>query len=101
MDDLSLGQLAQQIKWMEDERRKDRALISTLQERVAGQALEITENARRLHETELTLKASQAILARLLNTDRVLEEFKSDIVSMISRLDEDRKKSEREMERIR
>ena len=101
MDDLSLGQLAQQIKWMEDERRKDKAQIATLQERVAGQALEITENARRLQETDLALKAAQATVARLLNTDRVLEEFKADIVSMINRLDEDRKKSEREMERIR
>ena len=43
MDDLSLGQLAQQIKWMEDERRKDKAQIATLQERLAGQAREIAE----------------------------------------------------------
>lgn len=101
MDDLNLGQLAQQIKWMEDERRKDKAQIATLQERLAGQALEIAENARRLQEMDLAQKASQATIARLLNTDRVLDEFKTDIVAMISRLDEDRKKSEREMERIR
>ena len=31
MDDLSMGQLAQQIKWMEDERRKDKTQIATLQ----------------------------------------------------------------------
>jgi chromosome segregation ATPase len=101
MDDLTLGQLAQQIKWMEDERRKDKAQIATLQERLTGQAHEIGEMGRRLQETDLALKAAQVTMARLLNTDRVLEEFKADIVAMINRLDDERKKYEREAERIR
>ena len=101
MDDLSLGQLAQQIKWMEDERRKDKAQIATLQERITGQAQEVADVARRLQETDNALKASQGLVARLLSTDRVLEEFKIDIVAMINRLDDDRKKSEREAERVR
>ncbi len=101
MDDLNLGQLAQQIKWMEDERRKDKAQIATLQEQLAGQARELAETTRRLQEQDTALKAAQAIVARLLNTDRVLDEFKSDVVAMIGRLDDDRKKSERETERVR
>src|SRR5512139_507014 len=101
MDDLNLGQLAQQIKWIEDERRKDKVQIATLQEQIAGQAREIAETSRRLQEMDNTLKASQTLIARLLTTDRVLEEFKTDVVAMINRLDDDRKKSEREMERIR
>jgi chromosome segregation ATPase len=101
MDDLSLGQLAQQIKWMEDERRKDKAQIATLQERISGQALEIAELSRHLHEMDTMLKAAQALAARLAGIDRVLEEFKIDVVATINRLDDDRKKSERETERIR
>src|SRR5512139_1309617 len=101
MDDLSLGQLAQQLKWMEDERRKDKAQIATLQEQLTGQVREIAEASRRLQEMDNTLKASQATLVRLLNMDRVLEEFKTDVVAMVNRLDDDRKKSERETERIR
>ncbi len=101
MDDLTLGQLEQQIKWMEDERRKDKAQVATLQERLTGQAREIEEVARRLQETDATLKSNQSIMARLLNTDRVLEEFKADIVAMINRLDDERKKYERETDRIR
>ncbi len=101
MDDLSLGQLVQQLNWMEEERRKDKAQIATLQERLAGQALEITETSRRLQEMDNTLKASQGLMARLLNSDRILEEFKTDVIAMVNRLDDDRKKSERELERIR
>ena len=101
MDDLTLGQLAQQIKWMEDERRKDKAQVSTLQERLAGQAREIEELARRLQDTDADLKAAHGTLARMMNTDRVLEEFKADIVGMINRLDDERKKYERESERLR
>jgi len=101
MDDLSLGQLAQQIKWMEDERRKDKAQIATLQEQLVGQARDLTEATRRLQEMDNTLKASQTVMTRLLNTDRVLEEFKTDVIALINRLDDDRKKSERETERLR
>jgi chromosome segregation ATPase len=101
MDDLTLGQLAQQIKWMEDERRKDRAQIATLQERLVGQSNEIGDLGRRLQEADAALKSNQSTMARLLSTDRVLEEFKADIVAMINRLDDDRKKYEREAERIR
>jgi len=101
MDDLSLGQVAQQIKWMEDERRKDKTQIATLQEQLAGQAREMADTTRRLQEMDVALKAAQATIARLLNTDRVLDEFKADMVAMINRLDDDRKKSERETERIR
>jgi chromosome segregation ATPase len=101
MDDLTLGQLEQQIKWMEDERRKDKAQVATLQERLTGQTREIGEMARRLQETDSALKATNATLARTLNTDRVLEEFKADIVAMIDRLDDERKKYEREADRIR
>jgi chromosome segregation ATPase len=101
MDDLSLGQLTQQIKWMEDERRKDKAQISTLQEQLTGQAREMADAMHHLQEMDSTLKASQATLARLLNTDRVLEEFKADVVAMLNRLDDDRKKSDRETDRIR
>jgi hypothetical protein len=72
-----------------------------LQEQIVGQAREMAETSRRLQEMDSALKASQTTLARLLNTDRVLEEFKADIVAMINRLDDDRKKSERETERIR
>jgi chromosome segregation ATPase len=101
MDDLSLGQLAQQIKWMEDERRKDKAQIATLQEQLAGQTRDMAETTRRLQDLDQALKAAQATIARLLNTDRVLEEFKADVVAIVNRLDDERKKSEREAERIR
>jgi hypothetical protein len=86
---------------MEDERRKDKAQIATLQEQIAGQAREITDATRRLSELDNTLKAAQGTLVRLLNIDHVLEEFKTDLVAMVNRLDDDRKRSEREIERIR
>jgi chromosome segregation ATPase len=101
MDDLNLGQLAQQIKWMEDGRRKDKAQIATLQEQLVGQARESAESTRRLQELDNALKAMQIMLTRLSNADRVREEFKAEIVGMITRLDDERKKSERETERIR
>ena len=100
MDELTLPQLAQQIKWMEDERRKDKAQIATLQEKQVGMTREMEDLSRRLQQSDAQLKSTQTTIARLLNTDRVLDEFKTDLVAMINRLEDDRKKSERESERL-
>ena len=100
MDELTLPQLAQQIKWLEDERRKDKAQIATLQEKQVGLTRELEDISRRLQDTDLMLKNAQSTIARLMNIDRVLEEFKADLVGMINRSEGDRKKSEREDERL-
>ncbi len=101
MEDLELHQLAQQLKWMEDERRKDRAQIATLQEKIAGQAHEIDELSRRLRDIDGLLKSAQAAIARLQQPDKIMEEFKTDLGALISRQEDDFKKAQREGERLR
>ena len=93
-------QTTQLVKWLEEERRKDKAQLVVLQERLAGQANEIAEQNRRLQELELSLRAAQATLTKLQQVDQVLEEFKTDVLSLIDRRDDDRKKVQREAERI-
>ncbi len=101
MEDLELHQLAQQLKWLEDERRKDRAQIATLQEKITGQAHEIDELSRRLRDIDGLLKSGQAAIARLQQPDKIMEEFKADLGTLISRQEDDFKKAQREGERLR
>ena len=101
MDDPELQQLAQQLKWMEDERRKDRSQIAILQEKVSGQAQELAEVNRRLKDVDGLLKSAQATVSRLQQPDKILEEFKIDLVAMITRQEEDFRKTMRESEQLR
>jgi chromosome segregation ATPase len=93
-------QTNQLVKWLEEERRKDKAQLATLQERLAGQANELAEQTRRIQELENALKVTQTAVTKLQQFDQVLAEFKTDLMSVVDRRDEDRKKVEREAERI-
>ncbi|HZY44442.1 MAG TPA: hypothetical protein VFF70_06810 [Anaerolineae bacterium] len=99
--ELESTQSAQLIKWLEEERRKDKAQISTLQERISGQENAITELTRRFQDLEASLKASQASLVKVMQFEQMLEQYKTDMIGVIDRHDDERKKTERETERVR
>ncbi|MFN8595328.1 MAG: hypothetical protein U0559_03985 [Anaerolineae bacterium] len=99
--ELEVTQLTQMLKFLEDERRKDKAQIAVLQERLAGQTNEISELGRRLQETDANLKTMQLAVARTQKFDAMLEEYKTDLVAQMDRRDDDLKKAARESERIR
>ena len=101
MEDLETTQLTQLLKWLEDERRKDKAQIATLQERLAGQANEIGELTRRLQELDNSLKVMQSSVAKTQKIDNVLEEYKNELIALMDRREDDHKKSARETERLR
>lgn len=99
--ELESTQSAQLIKWLEEERRKDKAQISVLQERIIGQENSLAELTRRLQELETSLKASQTSLLRIQQIERMMDEYKTDLLAVIDRHDDERKKAERETERVR
>ena len=99
--ELEPTQLTQLLKWLEDERRKDKTQIATLQERITGQTNEMTELVRRIQDLDNSLKLMQITLGKVQQTDRVLDEFKADMIALMDRRDDDRKKAERESERVR
>lgn len=94
-------QATQLIKWLEEERRKDKAQISTLQERLTGQENAVIELTRRLQELEVNLKASQTSLLRIQQIESMMEEYKIDLLGVIERRDDEHRKTERETERVR
>jgi len=99
--ELEPTQLTQLLRWLEDERRKDKTQIATLQERIAGQANELAELARRIQDLDNSLKGTQFAIGKIQQTDRVLDEFKADMIALVDRRDDDRKKTDRESGRVR
>jgi chromosome segregation ATPase len=99
--EMELSQVSQMLSWLDAERKKDRAMMATLDERIQGVTGLVEQQARRIQELDTVLTAMRAQLATMTQVDRVLEEFKTDIQSIIERRDAERKKSEREAARLR
>ena len=101
MAELDINQIAQMLRFMEDERRKDRAQIAVLQGNLTGQSNEIADLVRRLQNLDANLKVTQAALAKTQKYDILLEEYKTELLAYVGRGDEELKKAARESERVR
>ncbi len=99
--ELELTQVSQLLAWLESERKKDKAQLATLDERIQGLAGETQQQAHRIQELDTTLAATKAMLSKLAQVDRILDEHKADIHALLERRDDERKKSEREAVRLR
>lgn len=99
--ELEINQINQLLKFMEDERRKDRAQLAVLQEKLVGQSNEIADLTRRIQDLDANLKATQAALAKTQKYDAILEEYKTELIAEMTRNDDDIKKATREADRVR
>jgi chromosome segregation ATPase len=99
--EMELTQVSQLLAWLESERKKDKALIATLEERMQGLAVELQQQARRVQEVDTSLTATKTILSKVNQIDRILDEYKVETRALLERRDEERKKGEREAARLR
>jgi chromosome segregation ATPase len=98
---MDLTQAMQQINWLESERRKDKAALTTLQEKVAGATTELAEQSKRIQELQNALTATRLALGKIGQFDKLFEQFKVDLVAEMDRREEAQQKALREAERLR
>jgi chromosome segregation ATPase len=101
MAELEITQLTQLLKFLEEERRKDKAQIAVLQERLTGQSNDFADFDRRLKDLDANLRATQAAVAKTQKFDSLLDEYKTELLAHVGRGDEELKKAARESERVR
>jgi chromosome segregation ATPase len=99
--ELEINQINQVLKFMEDERRKDRAQIAVLQEKLVGQSNEIADLTRRLQDLDANFKSTLTALAKTQKYDSILEEYKTELIAEMVRNDDDIRKATRETDRVR
>lgn len=98
---MDLNQATQMINWLEEERRKDKMALATLQERIQGLANEVAEQSRRFQDLQAALATAQAALARVTQFDRLFEQYKADLVAEMDRREAVQQKAMREADRLR
>ena len=99
--DSNLDQLAGTVTWLDKERRRDKAELTKLRQRVESQSAEITEQARRMQELEGRLASTQAQLTKFPQLEQALDQLRDELVLLIERHDEQRRKAEMDAERVR
>jgi chromosome segregation ATPase len=93
------SQVDQMLKWLDEERRKDKALIAALQERVELQAQQLARQEEQLTTLQETTARLEALLSRVTGFTETVEQVKTDVVQMLDQRDERWRKEQRESER--
>ncbi len=96
---MEINQIASMIEWLDEERRRDKALIATLEERLALQSNSVDMMQRRFNtvETDQALIKQQALPAK--KEQDIIEQMRQDMEQMLENAEARRLTAEREAER--
>jgi hypothetical protein len=98
---MNLNQLTQMVTWLDEERRRDKTDLAKLQQRVESQSAEIAEQARSIQELEGRLARTRAQLTKFPQLEKALDQLRDELVLLIERHDEQRRKAEVDAQRVR
>lgn len=98
---MDLAEVRNLVKWIDEQQRKGKQELATLQQQFANQGREMSEMSKRLKELESTLSTAQTQITRLSQVDDQMAQLKAEIVHLIEQADDRRIQSEKEMERLR
>lgn len=96
-----VNELRSTVEWLDEERRKSVRRLAELEQRTTMQERELEGRKTRIKELEERLAAVSSQLARVLQFDTQLSQFKDEIVTLIEQYDQRRLRSEKEMENLR
>jgi len=98
---LDITQADQMLKWLDEERRRDKALLAALQERVTAQGQQMARQEEQLAALQGAVAGIEAVLSRATEFAQAVDQFKADVSGMLDKRDEQRRKEEREAARAR
>ena len=98
---MDIEQASKTIQWLDDERRKDRQEITSLQERLATAAAENTNLARRLQQLESDHAVLNSQVQKATKVDTLLDSYRKEMARQFEELERRRVDADKESERLR
>ena len=95
------AQLEKLVQYIDEERRKDRATIIQLQERVEGLSREVEARQRYSQAVETSLNELKIQVTRAASWPSATEQLRAEFNQLIERIEDQRTKAERELVRTR
>jgi len=94
-------QTVQMVTWLDEERRKDKALISKLEERSASQSALVEDQARRIQKLEGDLSGLRNSLPSTTLIDDAIARIRMELVATTEQLTARRDNNDQELKRLR
>ncbi|MBN1811368.1 MAG: hypothetical protein JXA14_06000, partial [Anaerolineae bacterium] len=98
---MEMTQVTQMLQWLEEERRKDKALIAALQEQVRGQAEPLAQQTAQVQELQVKMTNVQNLISQVTDFEETVSNYKNEVIFELDRRDEVRKKEKAESDRLR
>lgn len=98
---MDIEQLEKRLEWLEDERRKDKLLVATLQDRLANLEEKTQPIDQRFKELEGEVTRIATSLLRFNQIETAMAQMRQELSRMIQDIEKQRFEKEREMEKIR
>ena len=96
---MQVSQLASMIEWLDEERRRDKALIVTLEERIAQQVEFIDSMQRRVKSVETDQSAIRQETLHAEKENEIIERMRQEMAQMLENAEARRLTAEREADR--
>ncbi|MEA3341092.1 MAG: hypothetical protein U9R15_14100 [Chloroflexota bacterium] len=98
---MELSQVTQLLKFMEEERRKDKAAIAVLQKRVQSREEQLAQQAAQIQDLQTTLAGVQSSIAQVTGFEQMVSSYKNELVFMLEQSEEAWKRARVESTRLR
>lgn len=98
---MDLTQAMQTLKWLDEERRKDKAEIATLQERVQEQERRLALLSPQIQQLQGALAAIQGLTLQVAEFEQTVSNYKNEMIFLLDQREETRQKQEAEAEQLR
>jgi chromosome segregation ATPase len=98
---MELEQIAKQVDWLDDERRKDKLKIGALEERLAAVEGNVPPLAHQIKDLGSEITRLAALITRIDTTDESVLQVRIEAKQQVEDLDRQFKKREEEIEKLR
>ncbi len=98
---MDLAQATQLLNWLDEEHRRDKALLLELRQRLEAQSLEVADQARRIQELEGRLAQTQAQLSKFNQIEEALRQLREELILLVQNHEEAHRKADQERAKAR
>ncbi len=98
---MDLTQAMQTLRWLDEERLKDKATISTLQERVQSQEQKLAQQAAQVQELQAAVGGIQGLMSKVAEFEQIVSNYRDELIVQMDQREEARRKEQAEAARLR
>ncbi|MDY6878014.1 MAG: hypothetical protein SWK90_17670 [Chloroflexota bacterium] len=98
---LDMTQAMQTLKWLDEERLKDKATIATLEEQIQEQKRQLAQQTFQIQDLQTSLAGVQGVLSQVTEFGQMVSTYKKELISQVDQREDVRRKEQAEAERLR